>query len=165
METQWVDDGLTNKVQRSRTAALAGEPKPLLEQNREDPIPEEYMDRLQQFIGDGLGGVSVSGDVGTSDFGNKAGVHVSVRVTCGNDEESLGGAHAIAREIAERFIREDLPYVEAILNEKLHPSKAAAASKALAASASRVPARAAAPAAPKQQVRPATKVNPPNFGR
>lgn len=163
METQWVDDGLCNRVQRLRFAMLAGETKPLLDENREDLIPEEYMDRLQQFVGDGLGGVSVSGDVGTSDYGNKAGVHVSVRVTCGNDEESLSGAHAIAREITERFIREDLPYVEAILNEKLHPQKAATPAKTPAAPASRVPARAAVPAvAPKPQARPAGK---PNFQR
>lgn len=165
METQWVDDGLTNKVQRSRFAVVQGETKPLLDENREDPIPEEYMNKLQQFIGDGLGGVSVSGDVGTSDYSNKAGVHVSVRVTCGNDEESLAGAHAVAREIAVRFLKEDLPYAEAILNEKLHPSKTAAPVKTPAAPASRVPARAATPAAAKPQARSATKVNPPNFGR
>lgn len=111
--TEIVDVGLLSHWKRTRSFEEKdyGEVVWSANQFRTDLLPEEYMEKLEKFLGDGNATITVSQDLTTSeDFGNKAGAFVSVKVTCGNDEDNIRGAHSIARELVKDLVAED--YVE-----------------------------------------------------
>ena len=63
--------------------------------------PEEYMDRIEKVLGDANARVSVTGNVGVSDYGNKASASVTVTLTCDQKEKNLVEAHGIAKEMMQ----------------------------------------------------------------
>lgn len=52
-------------------------------------FPEDFLDDLVMYLGDGKARVSLSCDMSTKDFGKGAGVSVSISVSCGQNEESV----------------------------------------------------------------------------
>ena len=78
------------------------------EKNRQRPIPEELMGDLEQYIGDGLGRVTVSAELGSSvAFGNKASAFVSISVTCNNNLGDCEQVHDIVQPYVKRLVEED----------------------------------------------------------
>ena len=96
--------------------------------------PEEWMDRIEKVLGDANARVSVTGNVGVSDYGNKASASVSVTLTCDQKEESLVEAHAVAKEMMRHFLAEDQHEMEQMLAQAQDggtaPPKAASPPKA-----------------------------------
>jgi hypothetical protein len=68
------------------------------------PIPEEYMDRLRSIVGDGNATVTVGLDAKTGEYSNSAGASAFVKLTCGQNEESVEAARQLAEEIAVRAV-------------------------------------------------------------
>jgi hypothetical protein len=152
-QVEYFDPSGDDKVFRS-VFAVRGDDV-LMDANRYDKIPEEFMERLNECLGDGQAKVTVGGDLALNDYGNKAGAFVSITVTCGNSEEELEAAHGIASEMKEDFLRHDLSQMEAMLGEKqggkTEKQQSAAPAKA------REPAKQARPAARGPGRRPAAK--------
>lgn len=70
-------------------------------EEKSERIPEKYMSKVKEVVGDGLARVAIGLDAKTSiDFGNAAGGHATVSLTCGQDEESITTAVELAAEIA-----------------------------------------------------------------
>ena len=118
---EFVDVADLDRVYRRVTAIHDQEV--LMDASRDQPIPEEYMTRLADFLDDGQSSVTVGGEVATNDFGNKASAYVSVRVACGTNEACIHGAHAIACEIKETLLTQDYDAMEAMLEDKLGAKK------------------------------------------
>lgn len=98
--------------------------------------PEDYVDRIEKVLGDANARVSVSGNIGVSDYGNKASASVTVTLTCNQQEGDIVEAHGIAKEIMERFLDEDQRTMEGMLAQALDGgSKQATPSKAPAKAA------------------------------
>lgn len=62
-------------------------------------MSQAQQDRYAAIIGDGLSKVTVGHDLGEKDFGSGGGVIVSVTLTCGQNEQSVNSAIALAHEI------------------------------------------------------------------
>jgi hypothetical protein len=78
------DVGLTESVRFSREASL--NKKTIVKESAGDfahnILPEDVMEQLEQYTGDGQASLTVGSDLAKSDFGNKAGAFVSVTVKC-----------------------------------------------------------------------------------
>lgn len=115
--TEVIDVGLLSHWKRSRSFTAKDEGA-VDEQVRIDPLPEEWMAKLEEHLGDGNARVTVSQDLTTSeDYGNKAGAFVSVTVTCGNDEDNIRGAHVIARELVQELVAVDYKESKGMLDQ------------------------------------------------
>jgi hypothetical protein len=146
-ETLVVDHSGVDKVKEWRYAAF--DTMSLRDSNRETPIPEEWMAKLAGCLGDAQAQVTVSADLGSNNYGTKAGSFVSVKVTCGNNEKDIGSALDIAREIAESKVQENFKRMQDVLDSALKPSGTNIPNKALE---------------PPQQPRAMTgKLQPPSF--
>jgi hypothetical protein len=124
-----VVDHSTDKIKEWRYAT-DGEVS-IADQQREYPLPEGLMAQLEQHLGDANAQVVVSSDMATSDYGNKAGSFVSIKVTCNNSEEDILAVHGIAREMTEELVQENYHRMAAIFESaKNGPAKSAVPSKA-----------------------------------
>ena len=73
------------------------------------------MDRIEKVLGDANARVSVTGNVGVSDYGNKASASVTVTLTCDQKEKNLVEAHGIAKEMMQKMLAEDQHEMEQML--------------------------------------------------
>lgn len=77
--------------------------------------PEDWMDELEKVLGDANARVSVTGNVGVSDYGNKASASVTVTLTCNQAEKDIVAAHALAKDMMKHFLDEDQGEMERML--------------------------------------------------
>lgn len=91
-------------------------------QNRIVQLKEygEIMNKLTDHFGDGLARVSVSADLATSDYGNKAGSMVTVTVTCNNNERDISAVAEIGFSLAQRLVTENQQEMQAVLEARLN---------------------------------------------
>ena len=81
-------------------------------------LPEEIMDRLSEFVGDGLNKVTVGAELGVSDYGNKGGAWFSVSVVCDSNPEVIDPVHAILKDYVHQQVELDADEMAA-LRDKL----------------------------------------------
>ena len=93
-----------------------------------DPLPEDLMTELEQYAGDGLGKVSVGGDLATSvNFGFKAGASVHIGVTCDSNLDTMMAVHDLLQPRVEEILTRDharMAAIRADLQEQLTGEKA-----------------------------------------
>lgn len=74
----------------------------------DEPVTEEHFampkDHFEELIGNGDAKVSVSLNMKDSSYGTGFGAHVTVTLTCNQDEESLVAARALAGGLAQEFL-------------------------------------------------------------
>lgn len=92
---------------------------PLWSDTKYFPIPEDIMEEIQDLLGDGNASVTVGNDVAVSDYGNKAGCSVFVKLTCNQDEESIERTRQVGQRLALRFAEDGLARAEQVLNKFL----------------------------------------------
>lgn len=63
-------------------------------------------DELSDLVGDKQARVSVSMDLGDKSFGNGFGAHVTVSLTCNQDEETIRDTFVIAKGLTDEFVEE-----------------------------------------------------------
>lgn len=63
-------------------------------------------DSLRGLLGDGNARVTVSMEMRDTDYGTGFGTHVSVALTCDQEESSVREAASIATGLAEEFVEE-----------------------------------------------------------
>jgi hypothetical protein len=130
-----VDLDRKDLIFRSRSASHAGKGV-LADESMFMYLPEDWMDRIEKVLGDANARVSVTGNVGVSDYGNKASASVTVTLTCNQAEKDIVEAHGIAREIMQHFLDEDQQAMEDMLSGKVDGgTKSATPAKAGGASA------------------------------
>jgi len=167
-EHEVVDLELTSFIHQSRQATSAGDT--VINEWARGPVEEEYMAKMDEFMGDGTATVTVSGALAHNDFGNKAEAFVSVRLPCGATMEAVMGAHEIARGIVEEKCRENLDRMEEILGVPLSASGGEAGKVAAPSVETKLPTKATTP--PKRKItikKPGKKTpagpKPPSFER
>jgi hypothetical protein len=74
----------------------------------EGNVPEEVLDQFQKIVGNGLARVSLSIPIDLKDFGNGAGAHVSISLTCNQDAATIHQAHTLALQAAMHYVKADL---------------------------------------------------------
>jgi len=75
-----------------------------LEEEGQDPIPEDIVNKLEPFVGDGKARLTVSAGLGSSvDFGFKAEALVSATVTCNNDPDDIRQVNDIMYPLVEEL--------------------------------------------------------------
>jgi hypothetical protein len=95
-------------------------------QSLQQPIPEEIMGALAEYIGDGLAKVTVGGELGHSkEFGCKAQSFVSVSVHCNNDEKSIEETHGILKDLVRNLVNQDLEEMKQDRDNHITSDKAA----------------------------------------
>ena len=78
-------------------------------------VPEDIMAKIQDFVGDGRGSLTVGADLSTSvEFGCKAGAFLNVRVICDNSMEAVEEVHGILVPWVREKVEEDYREVEDI---------------------------------------------------
>ena len=82
--------------------------KPDIRYTYEGEMPEAIKDRFQQLVGDGLARVSVGVPMDLKDYGNGAGAHVSIGLTCNQDENTIHSAACLAMDAVLYYVKEDL---------------------------------------------------------
>ena len=80
------------------------------------------MAKIEELLGDGQARVTAGIDMGVKDFGNGYGVHVSVSFNCNQDEKSVQRAGALAKDIAQEMVTEQMEET-AILFEQWEEKK------------------------------------------
>jgi hypothetical protein len=78
------------------------------EETSSDPIPEELVEQLEPFIGDGESRIIVSGTLSSTVDYQKAEAFVSVSVPCGTSLDHIRKAHDIVRAFVNDLLIEDL---------------------------------------------------------
>jgi hypothetical protein len=81
-------------------------------------LPEEIMEQLAEYVGDGLNKVTVGAELGVSDYGNKGGAWFSVSVVCDSNPEVVPHVHGILREYVQGQVEVDADEMAA-LRDKL----------------------------------------------
>lgn len=87
-------------------------------------LPEEYMDKYKELIGDAQAHISVSSDMGIKDFGTGAGAMVTVSLTCNQDAVSIEKAIDFAGVIARQFASEHQQLADIELKKIIDAKKA-----------------------------------------
>lgn len=91
---------------------------PLTSQRTRPSIPEDYMDRLENLLGDGRATVTLGLEAKTNeDFGNSAGCTVFIKLTCDQSEDKVNETRLIAQELAEGFVEEGQQRAKRILDQ------------------------------------------------
>lgn len=103
-QTVVVDVGGLDTIRRFSRTHLDG--ASVANEQREFPIPEEYMDKLEKLLGDGNASVTVGADMKFSDFGNGYSSSVFVKLTCGQSMDTILATREAGRELAEQFARD-----------------------------------------------------------
>ena len=78
-----------------------------LEQEQSYDIPEEIMDQIEDYMGDGLARVIVSADLGSSVSYHSAKAFVSISVPCNNDMGSISAVHDVLRPNVQQLCHQD----------------------------------------------------------
>ena len=114
-----VDIGLFDKVQLSREVEL--NKKTMVRETANEfayqILPEELMEELERYTGDGNASITVGSDLAKSDFGNKAGAFVSVTVKCHAGGPEIQATHDILRPWIEQQVKDNQTRMQDILDE------------------------------------------------
>jgi hypothetical protein len=143
---------------------LPGEPRFWEEWERPD-MPEDIREMAEEILGDGGATITVGMDVKTSrDFGNAAGCMVYVKLTCNQDEDTIGTAHSIASNLALRYVEEGQKRAQHVLDQatglvRREPDDEEVVTKAAPAKAKKKPTGASAGPRKKSKA-PAPKTKP-----
>ena len=81
-------------------------------------------DKLAALVGDGLAKVTCSLELSDKNFGNGFGAHVSVTLTCNQEEEDVDRAADLASVLVSRYAVDAVQVAEAVFKDTLgHPSR------------------------------------------
>lgn len=80
----------------------------------EGDMPQEFQDQFQQIVGNGLAKISLGIPMDRKLFGNGAGAHVSISLTCNQDQNTINAAYALAAQAVIHYVKQNLG---AALNE------------------------------------------------
>lgn len=78
--------------------------KPFWQKEVRLPVPDEVRDRFNECLGDANATVTVGLDMKTVEGFDSAGASVYVKLTCNQDEASIRKTHALAQELAAKFV-------------------------------------------------------------
>lgn len=76
-------------------------------------------DRLAALVGDGLAKVTCSFELSDKNFGNGFGSHVSVTLTCNQEEEDVDRAADLASALACKYTSENISTAEGVYRATL----------------------------------------------
>ena len=83
----------------------AGKDSNCIEEECQEPLPEEIMNKLEPHIGDGLARFSIGNELGSSiEFGFKAQAMVNATVACNNDSETFVAVNDILYPLVEELV-------------------------------------------------------------
>lgn len=95
-----------------------------LEEEGQQPIPEEIMNKLEPYVGDGQARFSVGNELGSSvAFGFKAQATVYATVTCNNDTDTLMAVNDILYPVVEELVVRNHERMSALRDQMLPDSK------------------------------------------
>jgi predicted signal transduction protein with EAL and GGDEF domain len=92
---------------------------PIADEQHDFEIPEEYMDRLEDLLGDGKASITVGAELKFSDFGNGYNSSVFVKLTCGQDMDTILATREVGQELAAKFSREGFDAMRHAYDEAL----------------------------------------------
>jgi hypothetical protein len=72
----------------------------VVDEETELEIPEGFMQKVEELLGDGNASITVSSELKNSDYGNAYGTFVSVKLTCNQDLDSIAAARDVAQQLA-----------------------------------------------------------------
>lgn len=101
-----VDVDMCNRIKRSRRFSDDSD-KTLTTQEREDFLPEDLMSKLEPFIGDAEGRITVSGALSSSHEFCKAEAFVSISVACNNNMDDILQVHEILKPTVQGLVFDD----------------------------------------------------------
>jgi hypothetical protein len=95
-----------------------------IEEEGQQPIPEEIMNKLEPYVGDGLARFSVGNELGSSvAFGFKAQAMVNATVTCNNDTDTLVAVNDILYPVVEELVVRNHERMSALRDQMLPDPK------------------------------------------
>lgn len=77
------------------------------------------MDRLEELIGDGNASITVGAEMKFSDFGNGYNSSVFVKLTCGQDMDTILATRDLGQELAARFVNDGFDEMHAAYNKAI----------------------------------------------
>ena len=104
--TEFVDESLLEGTVRRRSYYNDKDGTITL-QERRDPIPEELMNNIEKFKGDGLAKITVSGAISSSHEYHKAEAFVSIQLTCNNDLGDVEKVHDVVQPFVHGLLARD----------------------------------------------------------
>lgn len=89
----------------------------------QEGLPEGWMDAYKEVVGDGQASVTVGTDMGLKDFGNGATATVFVKLTCGQDQQSLNRAAELATGLAIHYADQARSMAETRLQQAVNEGR------------------------------------------
>lgn len=120
LSNEHADVGMVDRVYRRRQFHN-DEDASIETHQRQDEIPEEIMEQLDPYVGDGNAHLTVSGSLSSSHEYHKAESFVSVSVTCNNNLDDIQAAHKIVRPFVHELVLEDHNAMS-LLRDEILPS-------------------------------------------
>lgn len=110
-EQAYIEVGLKDGIRRRRQFSAedrAGAER-TKQQYKQRELPEDLMEELSQYLGDGNAKVVVGAELTHSrDYGCKAGAFVTVSVTCNSDSQTIQAVHDIIMPAVKELAKQDL---------------------------------------------------------
>ena len=122
MTDVYVDNTAMDFVQRRRSFYNDNDFTVTTEERR-DGIPENLMEDLGPYVGDGKARITVSSSMSSNHEFHKAEAFVSVAVVVNNDLEDITSVHHIIKPFVDELLREDHQAVSIMRDEVLPPEK------------------------------------------
>jgi hypothetical protein len=82
--------------------------KPRIVYTYEGDMPQEIQDQFQAIVGNGLAKISLGIPMDRKTFGNGAGAHVSISLTCNQDNATINAAYALAASAVMHYVKQNL---------------------------------------------------------
>ena len=117
---EFADVSMVDRVYRMRRFHN-DEDVTVLEQECQDEIPEEIMNQLESFVGDGNAHLTISGSLSSSHRFHKAESFVSVSVTCNNSLDDVQQVHDIVRPFVQSLTLQDHDEMSLLRDQILPP--------------------------------------------
>ena len=117
---EFADVSLVDRVYRERRFHN-DEDASVVEQERQDEIPEEIMSQIEEHVGDGNAHLTVSGSLSSSHKFHKAESFVSVSVTCNNSMDDIRAVHDIVRPFVQTLTLQDHDEMSLLRDQILPP--------------------------------------------
>lgn len=83
----------------------------------EGEMPQEQQDAFAQLVGNGLARVSIGIPMDRKVFGNGAGAHVSLSLTCNQDAGTIAAAYSLAGQAVVHYVKQHLAQAVAEFNQ------------------------------------------------
>jgi hypothetical protein len=116
------DVGLVDKVYQQRRFHNDHD-KTVETQEQRNEIPEDIMDQIEAYLGDGNAHLTVSGSLSSSHEYHKAESFVSVSVTCNNNMDDIRKVHEVIRPFVQSLALEDHNEMSVLRDQILPPDK------------------------------------------